>query len=270
MVMQLVNINNNDRQNRIVNAINNFDKNYHKHYFKVRNYSRNTYLVPNNPTEIPSEKLAKILRQALIAYGAGKNSAPNVKSINDFINALLKIKIHHELRFFSNLPISELTIFNNVREITPPSTLTLNVLDAKVLNILNLLADNFFDFGNNRRTALYPMKALMLLTGRMYALDFYVRRGLIDAKLNIRNETIELPQNANGGLESNIITKLPFIISDCYSNYRDIIDEAIRQSDYPALKQDIFRVFDILLFMQGVDRIQYSTLVCNHINWVSL
>jgi hypothetical protein len=94
------------------------------------------------------------------------------------------------------------------------------------------------------------MKALLLITGLMPALDSQVRKGLrLAGKVGFMGQQL-LPQNTHqaGGRR---ICYLPFQLGQCWELNREILLEGVRKSRHPGLESAPGRVFDVLLFMQA-------------------
>ncbi|KAF7599982.1 hypothetical protein BGI27_05180 [Candidatus Dactylopiibacterium carminicum] len=103
--------------------------------------------------------------------------------------------------------------------------------------------------GNTNVT--YPMKTLMLLTGFMPAFDSQVRSGLDNAGFMGMNATQFLLPEDSAGANARKISRLPFYLGNCYTQYRELLKGAVARSPQPRLTRDPGRLFDVLFFMQG-------------------
>lgn len=234
-----------EKKQALTDAINSFDASYHADYFSVRGLAK-VYLSSSAPTQMDTNALACVLHVVLKRYGAEKQKAPTRRSIAEMEKALLDGEIFRLLQFFSAHSLITIGVDAGVR------TSAANILDTdnNLVRVLRLLGERLF---TNNTNVTYPMKALMLITGYMPALDSQVKSGLADTGISGINTTqFLLPDSANE-LRGKKITRLPYILAACYANpvSRAIIDNAIQASQYKSLAAEIGRVFDVLLFMQA-------------------
>jgi hypothetical protein len=119
--------------------------------------------------------------------------------------------------------------------------------DSELLEVLKMLADGLFI---NSTNVTYPMKALLLITGFMPALDSQVRKGLQRAGIpGFSGTRYLLPKNTFRAAGRNLC-QLPFTLGRCWLQSGEMLTEAVLKSDHPALQSEPGRIFDILLFMQ--------------------
>lgn len=238
----------------IINAINKFNASYHTDYFSVRCLAK-SYLAVN--TENTANSLAVTMHDVLKRWGAERQKAPTRKSLTDLTKALTDPELHALLCRFAHLPLTNLTFNAQAeRQIIGHS---LRQFDEDLIRALNLLANGFF---TNNTNVTYPMKALLLITGFMPALDSQVKGGLYKAGFSGVNATQFLLPGVNGGVNAKKICALPFYMGSCFTKYSEIINNSISMSNYPALKGEIGRVFDVLLFVQ--ESCDISTLELQH------
>jgi hypothetical protein len=239
----------NDDDLQITNSINRFRTDYHKDYFIVREISRK-YLSDSKPNSATVALLAKGLRQVLINWGAGKRKAPKPRGIIDFERALTDPVLHADLSQVAQIKISRLGVsgVHKLIDMQKPKPDELKAIDAKLLFVLNCLAEKLFIDNSN---ATYPMKAALLITAHMPAFDGNVRNGLKrGGYAGFYSTRFILPKNTSSA-DSKKITSLPYILGGCWNSCKDIFIEGVSKSNYPSLLEDPARVFDILLFMQA-------------------
>jgi hypothetical protein len=104
------------------------------------------------------------------------------------------------------------------------------------------------------------MKAILLMIGLMPAFDSQVRRGLQRAGFRGFCSTQYLLPEGMDGAGWWKISRLPFLLGECWNHDARQLKAAILASDYPALVDMPGRVFDILLFVQGRGRNAVQTL----------
>jgi len=231
----------------ITSAINDFRPSYHQDFANVQKVALR-YLNAEATTG-NAALLAQALSTALRSWGACKRRspilrpAPQIESVlkDKLLHARLAILGRHTLEVFSLNP-------QGFRAFDPcVSFKDAGAFDKQLLDILNTLADLLF-FNNTSVT--YPMKALLLITGLMPALDSQVRGGLTRAgKAGFGGQQL-LPSNVHqaGGRR---ICELPFSLGHCWSLNREMLLKGIQDSDHKELKAAPGRVFDVLLFMQN-------------------
>ena len=230
----------------LVAAINNFNAGYHRDYSCVRKLSASYLKTPLSST---AAQLAQELSNVLYRWGAGKRKAPLVQPIKVIEKALLDPDFHKLLSWFASITPAMLSLTGTGHSLKRTiSTSTCAILDANLLSVLSQISAKFL-IGNTNVT--YPMKAMMLLTGFMPALDSQVRKGLGLASFKNTNVTQFLMPSLSKSSEALKLTRLPFYLADCYTRHTLLINTAIAASMYPLLVTEPSRVFDILLFMQG-------------------
>jgi hypothetical protein len=187
MVLQLI-----ANHEQIISAINEFDSGYHADYFGIRHLAT-AYLDAPIPTN--TAPLAEKLNAVFPRWGAGKRGAPRVKSEQDIQVALMGQAMHKLLLEVTRAPVPALTLTGGTtRTVNGVGSMSaLARFDYGLLVSLRALADSMF-VGNTNVT--YPMKALLLLTGIMPALDSQVRKGLGKAGFSGVDKTqFLIPQN---------------------------------------------------------------------------
>jgi hypothetical protein len=95
------------------------------------------------------------------------------------------------------------------------------------------------------------MKTVLLITGFMPALDSRVRVGLQRSGLSGINRTQYLLRDDPAHADGKKITRLPFLLGQCWTTCAQQLREGVAKSNFPDLTEDPGRVFDILLFMQA-------------------
>jgi hypothetical protein len=234
----------------ITDAINAFPHGYQEDYFKCRAIGRR-YLSEATPTDDVVTNLATSLRCSLKKWGAGKRGAPTLRTDREFQNALRKPEIQSSLVELAATPLPELAVVQQRRykSGTPAARTTLMRFDSNLLFLLRNLSQHLF-VGNTNVT--FPMKALLLITGFLPALDSErVRTGLERGGfLGMKKTQYLLPADADHA-DGKKITRLPFLLGQCWATHVQQLQEGIAKSDFPQLRQEPGRVFDILLFMQG-------------------
>lgn len=234
---------------QIAKAIDTFPSGYHHDFFLVREIARQ-YLTQPKPEASAALTLAKALRRVLGNWGAGRRAAPALREPRDFEAALQDPKLHAGLTALTRTPLPSLRVVNNHRliDVQPLAFRVPATFDATLLGVLGALSRRLL-VGNTNTT--YPMKAVLLITGLMPALDSQVRTGLGRAGFaGIATTRFLLPTDPNSS-DGKKLTRLPFLIGECWSAFQPQLQEGIRQSKYPQLAEEPGRVFDVLLFMQA-------------------
>lgn len=232
------------RRETIVDAINSFKATYHDDYYLVNGLARQ-YLV--DPIEEKAALLADALAGALVNWGAGSRRAPNVRPVSELKKALLALPFHKSLLEFSGGALATMTIIGGRTRMIGGAVGHL-VFDASLLAVLSHISTRLL-IGNTNVT--YPMKALLLLTGFMPALDSQVRRGLSSAGFPGTSATrFRMPED-NGSLEARKLTRLPFYLGECFATNKALLTSAAIESNYPWLADEPGRLLDVLMFMQG-------------------
>lgn len=230
----------------IAEAIDRFNPGYHQDFFIVQVIAEEFFI---EPSMVVIEKLGYELRNALGNWGAGCRKAPRVVEIRKVIEVLSCPDLQAELKFFKTYGLNSIESYDGQRHI-------------ELLNTLSkcLFVDN--------RSVTYPMKAHLLLTGYMPALDGRVRAGLGKAGFTGINKTqYFLPNNNLKNADYLKVVKLPVFLSECFVRYRELLDEAVEQSSYKQLINYPGRLLDVLLFMQGAsdkdDSLDFSKIFIN-------
>lgn len=230
----------------IRSAINRFNSSYHEDFSRVRKISAAylTALTTQNATA-----LADALRSALMNWGAGARKAPMLHLPSQAAARLCDPNLHaklvrfdsHQLRGFA-LSSADKRIFTT--EGLYPSAAH---FDADLLGVLKMLAEALFV---NNTNVTYPMKALLLITGFMPALDSQVRKGLQHAGFQGFSSSRYLLPSDTQKAAGQKLCRLPFSLGQCWEQNKELLTKAVLKSDHPALQFEPGRVFDILLFMQ--------------------
>ena len=231
----------------ITSAINDFRPSYHQDFAHVQKVAQR-YLKAEASTG-NATLLAQALSTALRNWGACKRRSPILRPLPQIENALKDKKLHACLAKLGRQSLEAFDLNPQGHRIfdTDASLKEVGVFDKELLDILNTLAELLF-FNNTSVT--YPMKALLLITGLMPALDSQVRGGLTRAgKAGFTGQQL-LPNNVHqaGGRR---ICELPFFLGHCWSLNREVLLKGIQDSDHKELKATPGRVFDVLLFMQN-------------------
>ncbi len=233
----------------ITDANDRFKPGYHYDYRFVR-HTRQEYLAIDKkllqPTHKTINELSHRLIQTLTNWGAGGRKAPQCRSADEISTTLSDTTLHGN---FSKLINShcQFQIIDGRRCLAENGPFAdVGEFDACYIETLQTLSTGIF-VGNTNVT--YPMKALLLLTGFMPAFDSQVKGGLAIAGVTGVNRTQYLMPKP-GSTDAKKICTLPFYMAECVSSYKEIIDEAVKDSKFDDLLYDYGRIFDILLFQQ--------------------
>lgn len=231
----------------ITSAINDFRLCYHQDFANVQVVARrylNAQLGSANAV-----LLAQALYTALRNWGACKRRSPTLRPVPQIESALKGKRLHDRLLKLSQHSLAAFSLNQQEHRLLDSNAPINDVgaFDKEILGILNRLADVLF-FNNTGIT--YPMKALLLITGLMPALDSQVRGGLTRAgKAGFTGQQL-LPRNVQQGAGRRIC-ELPFYLGHCWSLHREVFVKGILESNHKGLQDTPGRVFDILLFMQN-------------------
>lgn len=232
---------------RIVKAINTFNADYHRDYLLVRTLSA-PYLLA--PTAANAALLATALSAVLYRWGAGKRGAPTVQPVPTLQTVLLDPAFHALISGLSTVPITTLSVpGGHNRAVRGVATATTRLaFDTNLISAFSKISGRIL-IGNTNVT--YPTKVLLLLTGLMPALDSQVRQGLFSAGFSGTKATQFLMPSGLGSVEAQKLTRLPFLLGECFAANAALLTGAAIASHYPWLATEPGRLFDILLFMQG-------------------
>jgi hypothetical protein len=233
---------------QVAAAINGFSSGYHAGYFDVRQAAR-LYL-DGTPDRDNARELAGRLLDVLTNWKAGQRGGPRTKPLGEVVDFLLLPEVHDALRLMETRSSLHLLGVNEGRR-------TVNALadgeaaasfDSRLLELLQVLAMSLFA---NNTNVTYPMKALLLITGLMPALDSQVRTGLgrvgftgVDKSQFLLPRTVNLADGAK-------LTRLPFMLGQCFQQDRAAFETSVCESKYPQLISEPGRLFDVLFFMQA-------------------
>lgn len=231
-------------------AIHAFPVDYHLDFLSVRRLAHH-YISSPKATPDLTAPLASQLRRVLLNWGAGKRKASDVRSVDALDTALRDPSVHRNLAILAGMAISRLGAAETHRRIDGQvgSWAALDDFDSRLIGVLNALADTLLVDNTN---ATYPLKALLLVTGLMPALDSQVRAGLTRAGFRGMSTTqFLLPRKADGA-SGKKITRLPFVLGQCWSEFSSVLIEGARQSKFPDLEEEPGRLLDVLLFVQAM------------------
>lgn len=257
-------------QAQLVAAINGFSAAYHGDYFRVRALARAYLAAP--PCARTVHPLSIELSNVLVNWGAGRRGAPNLRPVINIQHALMAPNMHAMLSAIAMNPLTSLNLVDGINRTVHGvgGAVALAGFDSNLHGVLSGLSVGIF---TNNTNVTYPMKALLLITGFMPALDSQVRGGLGNAGfIGIgRNMTqFKIPANvhcANG----KKITRLPFILGECYATNTAIISAAVAASIHAAaLAGEAGRIFDVLFFMQKSLPTPLLNLVPGNPTWYNL
>jgi hypothetical protein len=231
---------------QITNCINSFNPGYHADYFHVRPLAQRYLAISPATDPVLINNLALSIHGVLYRWGAGRRKAPHCQPIHHIETALMNVHLHQSLAFIANHPLTTFKILSGYNR-----TNTLGVgparLDLTIIDTINMISRTFF-IGNMNIT--YPMKALLLLTGFMPALDSQVRSGLQATGFTGTTVNLNLPANPHQ-ITGRKITRLPYYLADCYARNALLINTGVAASHFPHLLHELGRLFDVLFFMQS-------------------
>lgn len=231
----------------IKSSINDFRLSYHQDFANVQPVARRYLDAPYGGAN--ATLLARALSKALRNWGACRRRSPILRPAPQIESALKDKRLHERLIKLSQQRLAAFSLNQQEHRFLDNNAPLNDVggFDKEILGILNTLADVLF-FNNTSIT--YPMKALLLITGLMPALDSQVRGGLTRAgKAGFSGQQL-LPRNAQQAVGRRIC-ELPFYLGHCWSLNREVFLEGILSSDHKYLRDAPGRIFDILLFMQN-------------------
>ncbi|MBX8603454.1 hypothetical protein K5D40_14600 [Pseudomonas cichorii] len=228
-------------------ALNEFKQSYHQDFANVQPVARRYLSAP--PGSENARLLALALSKALRNWGACRRRSPTLLPVSQIESALKEKQLHKRLLKLSEQSLSAFSLDQQENRLLK-STSAFNdagAFDREILGVLNTLADALF---LKNTSVTYPMKALLLITGLMPALDSQVRGGLTRAgKAGFIQQQL-LPRNAQQAAGRRIC-ELPFYLGDCWNSNLEVFVKGILDSKYQGLLDTPGRVFDILLFMQN-------------------
>ncbi|MEH6412476.1 hypothetical protein [Pseudomonas sp. CGJS7] len=230
----------------ICSAINRFNASYHDDFYTVRQISK-AYLSALTPHN--AANLADALRHALMSWGAGARKAPLLHLPAQAASALCSPSLHATLVRFDIHQLGAFALCSDGHRIFASEKLYPSTahFDAELLGVLKMLADALFIDNTN---VTYPMKALLLITGFMPALDSQVRKGLQNAGVRGFGSPRYLLPSDTLKAAGQKLCSLPFALGQCWEQNKDHLTDAVQKSDHPGLQTEPGRIFDILLFMQ--------------------
>jgi hypothetical protein len=235
----------------IVDSINKFSGKYHSQFFKVRAIGQSYLASPVSTGHVTP--LTKELRDVLVSWGAGGRKAPDVQSALHFEAILSDQGVHAVLQSLAATSLSLMGVAGGARSIaanfdTPSAP---RDFDAGLFRVLAALAGGLFV---NNTNATYPMKAVLLITGLMPAFDSQVKAGLGRGGFHGTDKTqYLLPRDASRA-DGKKISRLPFLLGDCWRSFSSLLTSAIASSNFRQLANHPGRVFDVLLFMQANEK----------------
>jgi hypothetical protein len=236
-------------QPEITSAINAFSSHYHLAFKRTIALARR-YLHAGAPVQALVAPLASRLRATLVAYGAGTRGAPACHSMAAIETALVDPILFTALQAFAKSARS-LRMSGPCRSIAPRTVAQgtgIAQAESQMLTALTLLSAGLFIGCTN---VTYPMKALMLLTGAIPAFDSQVKEGLTLGGFPGFASTRYLLNTPSTSAARMKLTRLPFLLGDCYWRHRALLSSAAAQSLQPHIFRYPGRLFDVLLFVQG-------------------
>lgn len=228
-------------------AIDDFRPSYHQDFANVQPIARRYLNAPSGSAN--AALLAQALSTALRNWGACRRRSPTLRTLPQIESALKDRQLHERLLKLSLQSLAAFSLNEQGHRLLDSNAPLSDVgtFDKEILGILNTLAEALF-FNNTSLT--YPMKALLLITGLMPALDSQVRGGLTRAgRAGFTGQQL-LPRNPQQAAGRRIC-ELPFYLGHCWSLNREVFMEGILGSHHQDLRDTPGRVFDILLFMQN-------------------
>lgn len=231
----------------IKSAIDDFRLSYHQDFANVWPIARR-YLKASS-SSANATLLTQALSTALRNWGACRRRSPILRPVPQIESALKDKRLHERLLRLSLQGLATFNLNEQGHRLLESNAVFNDVgaFDKEILGILNMLADVLF---LNNTSITYPMKALLLITGLMPALDSQVRGGLTRAgKAGFTGQQL-LPRNAQQAAGRRIC-ELPFYLGHCWSLNREVFLEGIWSSNHKYLRDAPGRFFDILLFMQN-------------------
>jgi len=239
------------RRGDISHLVTHFSSTYHSDFWRVRRLGR-TYLDAAHPGAAAGV-LAATLSAALGSWGAGLRKAPALQSIHSMTNSLASPLVHSDLVALRDSARCGPTIVSGRRAFARhgASLLTLTAFDTTLFNALGHLARGLF-VGTTNVT--YPMKAVLLITGLMPAFDSQVRRGLRRGGFSGMSNTRYLLPTGTAGAAWMKISRLPFLLGECWRTCATRMRSEIRHTRHRILVVEPGRLFDVLLFMQADPR----------------
>ena len=231
----------------VVAAIDDFRGSYHADYARARDIAKSYLSEP--PSLASAAALSEVMYQVLGNWGAGSRKAPIRRSPADTGLRLLNPGLHNRLNKLAGDASSGLRLGpQGARVLTPTSLFNdLKSFDHDLLHTLAELAEAFFE---NNTNVTYPTKTLLLITGLAPAWDSQVRKGLRRSGMKgVSGTQFLLPADSSRALGQRVC-RLPFSVASCWNHNQHLLQEAISQSNHPALCSEPGRVFDILFFMQ--------------------
>jgi len=237
------------KASQIANAVRDFPAAFHADFREVRPLAQQ-YLNESPPSERTIAPLARELRCVLGSWGAGKREAPELLGRDEFVRVLGDPKLHSVLQALGRRPLSSLGIVGGRRAFNgqPASENELDLFDSTLFLALHTLGERLFIQNTN---VTYPMKAVLLITGLMPAFDRQVRTGLQRGGFaGMEKEQYLLPSDSSRA-DGKKITRLPFLLGRCWSDFATRLLEGLGNSPAPELVNEPGRVFDVLLFRQS-------------------
>jgi hypothetical protein len=235
----------------IARLVNGFSASYHKDYFEVRPLAHR-WSAEEQPTAAVVGELSTAVRRVLRGWGAGKREAPTLNRQEDFVATFTDVRLHREVGRLSQIARAGLGVDGQCRRLIDGSHVSaeLKNFDETLLSALHDFYQRLFV---NNTNVTYPMKVLLLVSGLMPALDSQVRAGLGRAGFRGVNKTQFLLPETTGSADGKKLTRLPFVLGQCWADFATQFRDGILQSNFAGLLQEPARVFDVLLFMQAKD-----------------
>jgi hypothetical protein len=226
----------------ITSAIDDFRGSYHEDFRLARSAAQRYSAQPDRNCAI---ELAHRVGTSLRNWGADRRRAPAMRP-----DAEIATFLSNNLQSLKQLAglgerVAEFAIDTQFRSCPGLANVA---FDRVLLNTLSGLSSGLF---RGNRSVTYPMKALLLITGLTPALDSQVRRGLRLAGFKGVDRTQFLLPRDPHSTDGKKISRLPFVIGECFRNDRETLIAGVRASRHPELENEIGRLFDVLIFMSA-------------------
>ena len=247
-------------------AIDEFSSDYYEDFEDVRSKATE-YLASTVPDHALVDELSRRLRYTLRVWGAGRRAAALVQPRARLAEALLDGQLHTQLGRLGSLSLANFDIDNGRRVLLGVNEWTVGSFDDALIDALNRLSEDLLIDNTN---VTYPMKALLLLTGLLPALDGQVRRGLSHAGLRgLDASALKIPLDADTTAGKKV-TRLPYLLGKCWQTYSQVFRDGCTRSSRGQIENSLGRLFDVLLFMQGSQKLHIFELSNTHSPWFAL
>jgi hypothetical protein len=233
----------------ISNAVNGFPAAYHRDYSEFRPIARR-WSTERQPAAAVVSELTPAFRRVLRSWGAGKRKAPTLRREEDFAATFVDVRLHRDVVRLLEMSQAGLAVDAECRRLVNGSHVPgdLKDFDDTLLSVLREISQRLFVDNTN---VTYPMKVLLLISALMPALDNQVRAGLGRAGFSgVKRTQFLVPVNP-ASADGKKLTRLPFVLGQCWAEFATEFRDGICQSNFAGLLQEPARVFDVLFFMQA-------------------